>query len=246
MKIIDSHTHLGTSRVSDTNYTEEQWKSLMKRYHLDGIMSYPNPQAYPDMINVHNRIHQFTLDNPGQVWGVADINPNLDADEYINEAFRCIKELNFVAIKIVPPMHGCNPLGKHCDKVFETAQQLNVPLIVHTGIGSPWALPSMLLPRAQQFPDVRIVLAHAGAHIYATEAIIVAEQCKNVYLEPSWCGANRIRAMINAIGIERIMFGSDGPSNIGVELAKVEAIDMTDREAELYLGKNAIDFYNLK
>jgi predicted TIM-barrel fold metal-dependent hydrolase len=123
---------------------------------------------------------------------------------------------------------------------------LNVPVIVHTGAGAPNALPSLLMPRAKEFPDVRIVLSHAGAFIYTEEAIIVAKHYGNIYLEPSWCGAPQLRQMINAIGIERIMFGSDGPQNVGPELAKVEAIDMTDREKELYLGKNAINFYDLK
>ena len=228
MKIIDTHTHLGRSRVGDTNYTEQQWLDLMKRYNLDGIMSYPNPQAYPSMEEAHNRIYQFAKNNPNKVWGVADINPNLDEEEYRKEAERCIKELNFVAIKLHPTMHGCNPLSKHCDKVFETASIGCSRYSTHRHwctVGSP----SMLLPRAEQYPDVRIVIS-SRAHIYASEAIIVAERCKNTYLEPS-VRANRIRAIINAVGIERVMFGSDGPTNIGVELAKVEAIDMTDRRS---------------
>ena len=246
MRIIDSHTHLGQSRVTDSNYTEELWLKTMERYGLSGIMSYSLPNAYPDPFTVHNRIHEFSKAHPGKIWGVVDVNPCLDRDEYEKEVTRCIKELGFVAIKLHPYYDGCYPLSKHCDKVFEIASALDKPVIVHTGPGVPVALPSLMMTRAKQFPTVKIVLAHAGAHIYCDEAVIAAEHYENIYLEPSWCGAHQIQAMINKCGIERVLYGSDLPNNVGPELAKVEAINLTGREAELYLSGNAINLYGLK
>ena len=246
MKIIDSHTHIGGSRLTDSYYSEEQWLHTMERYHLDGIMVYPITEPLPDVRTMDDRIHQFALDNPGRVFGVIDISPRLDEDEYVAEVTRAVKELGFVAVKYHPSMHGCMP-GAHCvDKVFETARTLGIPVIVHTGAGTPNSLPSLLVPRARSFPDVRIVLAHAGAFIYTEEAIEAAEQCENIWLEPSWCSSIQLKSMIKRVGIERLMFGSDGPLNVGVELSKVEAIDMSEHDQELYLGKNAIDFYGLK
>lgn len=244
--IIDTHTHLGASYVGDSNYSEEQWLKTIAKHNLSGIMSYPNPSARPSPRAAHDRIHQFAVNNPGKVWGVVDLAPGMEDSEYVAEVERCVKQLGFVAIKLHPSMHPCNPMSAHCDKVFETAKKLDVPVIVHTGTGAPSSLPSMLLPRAKQFPTVRIVLAHAGAYVYTAEAIYVAMERDNIYLEPSWCAAHRIREMINKIGIERVMFGSDVPSNVGVELSKVEAAGLTDKEKELYLGLNAVNFYRLK
>ncbi|GHS99118.1 hypothetical protein AGMMS50276_22160 [Synergistales bacterium] len=246
MKIIDTHTHLGTSRQTDSVHTEEIWLSKMKRYNLDGLLSYPLPSPYPDAPTMHDRIHKFANDNPGRVWGVVDINPIVDEDEYFKEATRCVKELGFVAIKMHPSQEATNPLSKHAVKVFEAAKMLNVPLIVHTGPGVPYSLPCLLIPRVKEYSTLRIVLAHAGAFLFTDEAIIMAKNFDNVYLEPSWCGAPQLRQMVDVVGIERLMFGSDGPLNVGPSIAQVEAIDMTDREKELYLGKNAIDFYGLK
>lgn len=246
MKIIDSHTHLGGSRVADTVYTEEKWLSTMEKYHLDGIMSLPNQQGTPTPQEAHNRIHRFAQAHPGRIWGVFDMTPTLDDDEYIAEAVRCIKELGFVAMKLHPSMHGCIPGSNHAEKVYDTARKLNVPLIVHTGTGAPNALPSAMIPIAKKYPDLPIVLAHSGAYVYTAEAILAAQLCDNIYLEFSWSAAHRIREAVKKIGIERVMYGSDIPSNVPVELAKVEGAEMTDTEKELYLGENAINLFKLK
>lgn len=244
--IIDTHTHLGTSKVSDSNFTEEKWLTTMERFGLDGILSYPLPEAAPSYKEGNDRVARFAKKYPGKVWGVADINPGLDEEEYFAEAERCVKELGFVAIKMHPAMHGCRPGSKHSAKVYECARHLGVPVIVHTGTGIPYALPTLMLPIAKQYPDLKIVLAHAGSYVFTDEAIIVAQECDNVWLEPSWCSAGKIRAMINTVGLERVMYGSDGPTNVPVELAKVIGAEMTDDEKDAYLGGNAIKFYGLK
>lgn len=246
MKIIDSHTHLGASRTASIDISESVWLETMEKYHLDGIMTLPLPDPYPDSKTVHDRIYRFAQDNPGKVWGVADINPRCDEDEYVAEATRCVKELGFVAIKLHPYLEATNPLGKHAVKVYETARKLNVPVIVHTGQGAPLALPSMVMPIARKYPDLQFVLAHSGAYVYTQEAIIAAQFCDNIFLEFSWSGAPELKGAINTLGVERVMFGSDGNLNVGAELAKAEAIGLTDDQMEKYLGGNAIQLFQLK
>ena len=82
--------------------------------------------------------------------------------------------------------------------------------------------------------------------MYTPDAIIVATECENIYLEPSWCAAHRIREMINKVGIDRVIFGTDLPSNVPVELAKVEGAQLTEEEKKKYLYLNAINLYKLK
>jgi predicted TIM-barrel fold metal-dependent hydrolase len=245
MKVIDTHTHLGASRTASIDIPEEIWLQTMKRYKLDGIFSYPLPDPFPDSRTVHDRIYKFAQDNPGRVWGVADINPRCDEEEYVTEATRCVKELGFVAIKLHPYLEATNPSGKHAVKVYETANRLNVPVIVHTGQGAPLALPSMMIPVARKYPYLPIVLAHAGAFVYFDEALIAAQLCDNVYLEMSWCGGPQLKAAINSIGVERLLFGSDGELNVGAELAKAEAMDLDEKMLERYLSGTAIELYKL-
>jgi len=245
MKIIDTHTHLGASRTAGIDIPEEIWLKTMERYKIDGIFSYPLPDPYPDSKTVHDRIYRFAQNNPGRVWGVVDINPRCDEEEYVAEATRCVNELGFVGIKLHPYLEATNPMGKHAVKVYETAKKLDVPVIVHTGQGAPLALPSLMIPIAKKYPYLPIVLAHAGAFVYFEEALIAAQICDNIYLEMSWCGAPQLKNAINTIGAQRLLFGSDGELNVGAELAKVEALDLNETQMERYLSGTAIELYKL-
>ena len=117
--------------------------------------------------------------------------------------------------------------------------------MVHTGTGIPFALPSMVLPRAKQFPGVTIILSHAGYCVYAQEALIVAQECSNIILEPSWTQPQNIKGMIKALGANRVMMGSDAVINIPVELAKIEAMELNEEEEAYYTAKTAINVFNL-
>ena len=68
----------------------------------------------------------------------------------------------------------------------------------------------------------------------------------NVYLEPSWCNARSLKAMLNAVGKERIIFGSDGDFNTKAELVKPDIVGFTEEEKEWYFAKSARKLYRLK
>jgi predicted TIM-barrel fold metal-dependent hydrolase len=86
---------------------------------------------------------------------------------------------------------------------------------------------------------VTVVLAHAGFAIFAAEAIVAAQVCPNIVLEPSWCASYQVAEMVRAIGAERVMYGSDHPSNVASELAKLRAIGLAAEQLGLVLGGTA-------
>jgi predicted TIM-barrel fold metal-dependent hydrolase len=193
----------------------------------------------------HDRIHAFARANPGRIYGIASISPLWDDDAYYAEARRCIVDLGFVALKLHPASYGTSPLLPRAAKCFRAAAELGVPLIVHTGAGAPAALPSLVIPRAREFPDLPIVLAHAGYAIYCEEALVAAETCPNLYLEPSWCQYYNARRMTAAIGSERMLMGSDHPANLAVELAKWRAAGLSPNDLANALGTTARRLFKL-
>jgi predicted TIM-barrel fold metal-dependent hydrolase len=134
---------------------------------------------------------------------------------------------------------------ERAEKCFRAAAELGVPLIVHTGLGAPAALPSLVIPRARQFPALPIALAHAGFVAYADEALVVAQLCPNVYLEPSWCQYYQARRMAQTIGSERMLMGSDHPANLAVELAKWRAAGLAGHDLANVLGRTARRLFRL-
>lgn len=250
MKIIDAHTHLGGSRTTGFVITKEDWIEAIETHHLDGIITLPFPEPYPDSYTMHNEIAALAKDPdfPCKVWGIADMNPRHDEDEYRKEITRAIRELGFVAIKLHPYLESTKPQDRHAVKVYETARELNVPVVVHTGMGVPLALPSQMIPVAQRYPDLKFVLAHSGSTFYFDEALLAAQMCDNIYLELSTCYTFQVAAAMGKIGSSKLMFGSDGPLNVGVEIASVTEplLRLSETDQERILSGTAIEVYKLK
>ena len=245
MDIVDTHGHLGLSPSGNGHDTSEE--QVLAAMAAEGVAAtLVMPQALqPDERATHDRVARFVATHPGRIYGMACISPLWDEDAYFTEARRCVRDLGFVAIKLHPAAYNTAPTVQRAEKCFRAAAELDVPLIVHTGLGAPAALPSLVISRAKQFPNLAIVLAHAGFVAYADEALVVAETCPNVYLEPSWCQYYQARHMAETIGSERMLMGSDHPANLAVELAKWRATSLPEHDLANALGRTARRLFRL-
>jgi predicted TIM-barrel fold metal-dependent hydrolase len=237
--VIDAHCHIGTSLVSGVEITEEQLLRSMADNGIGTAMVMPQPHQGIEVAPVHDRIARFAEANPGVVYGMVNLSPRLEEGEYRAEIARCIRGYGFRAIKLDPLVSALPINHARCEIVFATAREYGVPVIIHTGMGVPNALPSLAIPPALRYPGVTIVLAHAGFAIFAAEAIVAAQVCANIVLEPSWCASYQVAEMVRAIGAERVMFGSDHPSNVASELAKLRNIGLTEEQLGAVLGGTA-------
>lgn len=245
MVTIDAHTHLGDCKTFGIQISEDELIKGMDKYHIDLSIVQPHPgEDNPEKI--HDDIAALVEKYPGRFSGLISMNPNMDRKRYRDEVERCITTLNFVGIKLHTFGHVTSPISENADIVFESAEKFNVPVMIHTGPGVPFSLPSLAIPRAREYPTVSIVLAHAGAITFVSEAYVAAKECENIYLETSWCGAHRIKWLIAELGARKVLFGSDLPSNLPVEITKYETIGLTKEQARLCLGGNAARIFNLK
>ncbi len=244
MFTIDSHLHLGDCRTFGYDWAEKTVFDALNAAGVDGAILQPFPGC-TDVKDTHDRIFELQKNHPGKIFGVCSVNPHLPDEEYEAETTRCIRELGFKALKLHTIGHAVNPMSADGQKVVEMAKTLGVALNVHTGTGIPFSLPSLVLPFAKKFPHP-IILAHAGATLLTQEAIIIAQQSENIYLEMSWCAPNQIAMAVNAIGSERVMFGSDSLANLKNELEKFYTIGLSDKQMEDVLYKTAETAFSLK
>ena len=243
MEMIDAHAHMGKCNVFDLDVPFEALLGAMDANEVKTSLVQPFPGC-EDPKKLHDHIAELSNQYSGRFNGVASINPHL-GNECLSELKRCVQELGFVAVKLHTIGHAVMPTSKDALKVCELASELEVPLLIHTGTGVPFALPSLCLPIARRFPDLKVVLCHAGYAFYVAEAIIVANEASNVYLEPSWCTSVQLKGMIQQLGPERIFMGSDLPGNLATEIAKAKLIGLNDDELSAYLGKTAKKVFNL-
>jgi len=242
--LVDSHYHLGRCRVFDLDMTEQDVLEPHDSEGFDVTLVQPYPGA-PDPVATHDRIAALAASSGGRVRGFASYNPHRDPAEYFAEVSRCVRDLGFVGIKLHTIGHALNPLSVDGGTVFETARELDVPVMLHTGAGIPFADPAMVIPRAKQFPDVRIILGHAGWSIFTGSAIAVAETFDNIYLETSWCRSSDLAGIVGRVGGRRVMYGSDHPKNVVPELAKYRSAGLSQEDLDLVLGDTAAEVFRL-
>jgi predicted TIM-barrel fold metal-dependent hydrolase len=245
MQLIDAHSHLGTCRVFDADQPPALLLAALDRHAIDATIVQPFPGA-PDPRAVHDEIARLAADHPGRIVGLASLTPHQPPDAYRAEIRRCVEELGFVGVKCHAIGHAVNPRSRDARLVFETAAELGVPVMVHTGHGVPFAEPAMWIPLARAFPDTTVVLAHAGAPGYTGVAIVAAEVCPNIVLETSWTAPHDLRRAIATLGADRVLFGSDLHFNPGLELAKYRSLDLPEDDLAKCLGGNAARVFRIR
>jgi predicted TIM-barrel fold metal-dependent hydrolase len=243
-KIVDAHAHLDKCHVFGLNNEEGDLIRCMDENGIDATIVQPYPGAR-DAVETHDQIAELCHKYPGRFYGLASLTPHQDHDAYRREVERCVKQLKFVGVKIHTIGHSVNPLSEDADFVFQTASELGIPVMVHTGPGVPFALPALCIPPARKYPSLKIVLAHAGFAVFSAEAQVAASECSNLYLETSWCIVDDIEWMISTIGSKRVMMGSDLIRNIPVEVAKYKALDLKPDVWAQVMGQTAIDVFRL-
>lgn len=85
------------------------------------------------------------------------------------------------------PTSGFYPNDKACYPLYERCQDLNLPVIVHTGpifspLKSKFAKPIYLDDVAADFPDLTLIAAHLG-YGWWEEAMFLAMNKSNIYLD---------------------------------------------------------------
>ena len=217
------------------------------RYKIDKVIVQPNiPRPYLDEIKkIHDRIAAMCSKNPGRIFGMVSADPHLRDEDYRAEVLRCKNELGFVGIKIHTFAYSVNPSGIDGMKVFDIAKETGLPVMIHTGNGIPFADPMAAYAAIKKHPEVSTIIAHSGGNMHQGQALILAKEFENVYLEPSWMPSTSIASMIKNIGSDRIMFGSDVLGNLKPALDVFADVITNDNDYENVMWKTAAKVYRI-
>ena len=252
--IIDFHTHLGaglTTKSSNALYdvvTSDQLVHLLDSAGIDMAVTFAPSGGKdlhdPNYEKANEYVYQEISRWPNRLIGYARINPNLQ-ERARKEAEKCISEYRFRGIKFNPSADGFRPSDVSLLQPFmELAYAHSLPVIFHAGY-EPVSQPSLFLPLAENFPNVKIVLAHI-AYRMAGDALVVAKRLPNIYVETSGNWDDLIRVAIRVLGAHRVLFGSNLPYQIPeVEKLKITVLDISQTEQEQVLGHNVAFLHNL-
>ncbi len=226
-RVYDAHAHLGLARHSEREATVDDTLRRMDAAGVDRTLLIPFP-VVDDYRREHDAIAAALRSHPRRFSAAACLNPFIPQREFRDEVRRCREVHGFRALKFQPQYQGLNPLSPRSDFLFETALENDLVLVCHTGAGAPFALPSLYIHPARRFPELRIVLGHAGGGLYSLEAIVAATVCPNIYIELSTLMPHHILEVLSYVSAERLMAGSDLPESMDVELGKILGLPVED------------------
>lgn len=153
---------------------------------------------------------------PGRLLPMCTVNPWYGM-RAIDE-LRRTAEAGAVGLKLHPALQGfplCHPL---VHPVVAEASSFGLPIYAHTGT-PPYAQPLQLAELARTFDGATFVLGHAGSTDLKADAIAAAQVASNIVLETSWTMPHQLLLIVEAVGADRVMFGSDAPlSSLSLEL----------------------------
>lgn len=141
-------------------------------------------------------------------------------------------------LKVHPEMQRLFPDEPRMMEIYEECERLGLAVIFHAGRSGiepgfmrKYALIRRYVDAVRTFPRVQFAFGHAGARDVG-DAIQLAKQYDNVWLEITGQGATQLDAIIKEAGSERLLFGSDWPFYpLAATLAKVLLVTEKNRTA---------------
>lgn len=156
-----------------------------------------------------------------------------------------------VGIKIHPEEH-VYPVREHGRAIFEFAAQRRAVVMSHSSEKN--SLASDLVDFANEYPEVRLILAHIG-HGWDgdyTHQVRAVQQSRhgNVSADTSSARSitpNLIEWAVREIGAERILFGTDTPLySAPMQRARIDHAEISDLDKRLILTENAVRLFGGK
>lgn len=236
--IIDFHVHIeyknSSERYSANDIVEAMDKSKIDMSVLLGNdqadAGYKHPWVDPSIMAVPVNLNDEELScycnqYPNRLIGFTSINP--DRYKPHKKVERAVKEFGMKGVKLYPHS-GFYPNDMRLNLVYEKCAELDIPVMIHTGIKAvSWQSlkynnPVYVDDVATNFPDLKIVMCHGG-YPWVEEFMVVAYSNPNVWVDLTFLDyientyknpgltENTVKRLINLIGPERILWGTEGP-----------------------------------
>jgi hypothetical protein len=140
-------------------------------------------------------------------------------------------------VKLHPTAQRFYPDAPEAMEIYEECQRLGLPVVFHGGRAGieptathRYALMRHYEPAIKRFPGVRFLLGHSGARDVA-DAIPLAQRYPNLWLDLHGQGVTKLHEIIERVGGERLLYGTDWPFyHLAATLAKVLIVTEGRRE----------------
>jgi len=247
----DAHAYLGNNPAFARTglpvpFEAPAWVEMMDAAGLDGaLVAPPGSGTSEDFLPDLERIARGAREFPGRLFGWARVKPR-QGQAAIDTLRQLVEQEGFKCLKM-------NTLDDNyrlddrrlIDPVIETADGLGIPVFFHTGDAhGATCTPGMVADIAVDFPRTTFIIGHCGFPGHSHEVVPSMKRAPNTVTETA--GEYRpaaIQAIVDEVGAERVLMGSNGPYT-PIALAPVMIGQymgrLSDGEKEAIMGKNLL------
>ena len=150
-------------------------------------------------------------------------NPHRDAAEYRNRVGE------FRGLEVSPAVHGMALGNKRIAELVAVANDASHPVYV-VCLARPGSGVIDLVHLAEQFPQAHFVLGHSGIGNIDLHALNLIAPHPNISIETSGGYTCVLRAALERLGEDRVLFGSEYPlQHPAVEFAKFAVLNLSPK-----------------
>ena len=237
--ILDCELYLLNYPVAGHSYDIPALESLLDEAGIDRAVLMPPVTYKPDNYWMIEQIHSNSRFIP-----CALLNPQF-GDKAVEELELGVREWGIQGLKLMPTKHGFQVARNFAYPLMAKCTELGIPVSIHSEGG--YAHPLAIAALAREFPEVPVIMDHMGYRYWVTDAIEAAKQVPNIYLattavmEPHF-----IAQAIDNVGVERIVFGSNGPMVIPkMQIEVIKFLQLPPEDEAKILGGTLAELYKL-
>jgi predicted TIM-barrel fold metal-dependent hydrolase len=212
----------------------------MKALGIDKAVLFTSQGFHSDTRVANSQLAIMSARFPDVLYPWATVDPH-EGEAAVTELRRAIIDLGMGGLKLHPWIQGFSTTNPKMDMIMEELVILGVPLVFHDG-SPPWSTPLQIANLARRHPTVPVILGHGGLRELWPDALHAARQLDNLWLGTSGVPYHGLQRMVDVLGPERILFGTDGgaghPSTMAYRLGVVKALRIGDSALEAILGMN--------
>jgi uncharacterized protein len=203
VSLFDAHTHIGFNDPDGARLSGEQLLAILAPLDARAaVFPMHEPDGYRE---ANDLILSEAAASEGRLIPFCRLDPHNDA---VAEATRCV-ERGARGIKLHPRTDAFALEAPESRGIFALAHERRLPVLIHAGRGIP-ALGRHTLELSSEFPDARIILAHAAISDLSWIWRHLPDH-PNVFIDTAWWVPVDLVTLFSYVPPGRILFASDTP-----------------------------------
>jgi predicted TIM-barrel fold metal-dependent hydrolase len=203
LPLYDAHTHVGQDDPDGVKQTPAELLAKLARVGARAVV-FPmhEPAGYPP---ANDRVLEAAAGSDGKLVAYCRVDPH---DNAVEEARRCL-DAGARGIKLHPRAEQFTLSAPAIPELVALAHERRLPVLIHAGRGIP-ALGRDTVRLSGEFPDARLILAHAAISDLAWLWRVLPDH-PNLLIDTAWWDPADMMAMFTLVPPGNIVWASDCP-----------------------------------